>query len=230
MNRLELHPDAMQLAPELTEVQGMMPISADDRARLEESIKEDGVRDPVKGYFDEDGIFNILSGANRWDIAKHLGKMVPYEIVDPADREQFAVDENLSRRHLTTEQKRKLVAYLLTQNPEASDRQIGKLAGVSKNTSATVRAHLQSRGQIDHVTKKDTKGRTVGQKPGKKSSGEIPQLKKPPKKKSVESDKKAQLRALKSERRELEKKAKAIKAQISKLDKQISRLGGTTNG
>jgi hypothetical protein len=77
--------------------------------------------------------------------------------VDPT---KYVISVNLHRRHLTAEQKRDLIGKLLKAAPEKSDRQIGKMAQVSKNTAKSVRDELEARGEIDHVeTRTDTKGR-----------------------------------------------------------------------
>lgn len=161
--RQTLSPDACQISAELAAVQKLMPISADDRETLRESIKRDGIREPLRGYYSPDGDFQILSGVNRLEIARELGlPVVPVEVVEikQADREAFAIDENRARRQLTLDDKRRLAEWLLKRNPAMSDRQIGKLAGVSKNTAAVTRKGLEGRGQIDHVAKRaDSTGR-----------------------------------------------------------------------
>jgi hypothetical protein len=77
--------------------------------------------------------------------------------VTPLD---FVISANLHRRHLTPEQKRALIANLLKNAPEKSDRQIGEVAKASHHTVASVRADQEGRGQIAHVeTRTDTQGR-----------------------------------------------------------------------
>ena len=106
--------DKMLPAPELMAVQHLMPMSPEDRARLRDSIIEARrVRDPVTGYFDEDGIFRLLTGFNRWDISGELIReapevwgpllsKIPIEVVEHQsrrDREIYAIRDNLDRRH-----------------------------------------------------------------------------------------------------------------------------------
>ena len=164
-------PEKIKIAPELEAVQDLMPMSAEDRAALRESIERDGIREPLRGY--EIGMtFYVLSGFNRLAIACELnaeateaGKEPPFptvktQTIETADKQAFAIDENKARRQLTLPDKRRLAEWLLKRNAAKSDREIGKQAGVSKNTAAQVRKDLEARGQIDHVSKRtDSKGR-----------------------------------------------------------------------
>jgi hypothetical protein len=116
----------------------------------------------------------ILDGRNRYRAmlaAGHTpreGHFQKYKPAVPSDTPlSYVITANLHRRHLTAEQKRDLIAKLLEAQPEKSDRQIGKMARVSKNTAKSVRDEMEARGQIDHVeTRTDTKGR---KQPAKKS-------------------------------------------------------------
>ena len=79
---------------------------------------------------------------------------------------------NLHRRHLTTEQKRDLIAKLLKAKPEQSDRQIAKQVKVDNKTVGKVRAEQEAREEIPHVEKrKDTKGRKQPAKRKSKAGG-----------------------------------------------------------
>ena len=161
--RQTLSPDACQISTELADVQKLMPISDDDRETLRESIKRDGIREPLRGYYSQDGEFQILSGVNRLEIARELKlPLVPVEVVEipQADRETFAIDENRARRQLTLPDKRRLAEWLLKRNPAMSNNQAGKLAGIDDKTAGKVRAGLESRSEIPNVTKRtDSKGR-----------------------------------------------------------------------
>lgn len=233
-----VNPEACEPAPELEAVQGLMPMSSEDRQRLRESIESEGVRDPVRAYrVKGPKPYKILSGFNRWSIALEIGlDTIPLEIIETEDREGYAIEDNLARRHLTTEQKRALVVYLLKQDPTQSDRQAGKKAGVSKNTAASVRKELQARGQIDHVEKKDTQGRKVGQKPVQKSGkkAETEPTKKPekvnrsqhsePDSKPKPKTKAEQVRALKAELKATEQEIKKLQAIAKHLKKKIANV------
>jgi len=64
-------PEKAKIAPELEAVQHLMPMSADDREALRESIKKDGIREPLRGY-SVGMTFYVLSGFNRLSIAREL--------------------------------------------------------------------------------------------------------------------------------------------------------------
>lgn len=175
-------PEKAKIAPELAAVQNLMPMSADDRAALRESMKRDGIREPLRGYA-VGMTFYILSGFNRWSIAcelnaeaKEKGEKPPFplvktETIETDDREAFAIDENRARRQLTLDDKRRLAAWLLKRNPAMSDKQAGKLAGIDDKTAGKVRAGLVSRSEIPNVEKRtDSKGRkTPARKPARPS-------------------------------------------------------------
>jgi hypothetical protein len=154
---------------------------------LVDDIKVKGLIEPL-GFWNVDGQF-LLDGRNRLDALAALGLLYETEdhhlgikkwtgkkwSDHPAGRFGFAIDTrgysvgdpyaialslNVHRRHLNAEQKRDLIAKFVVANPELSDRQLGKMANASKNTAASVRDELESRGQIDHVgTRTDSKGR-----------------------------------------------------------------------
>lgn len=76
---------------------------------------------------------------------------------DPWD---FVVSANLHRRHLSIEDRKRIAAELLKARPVRSDRAIAKQTHVHHTTVATVRADLEGRGEISHVsTRTDTAGR-----------------------------------------------------------------------
>ena len=159
---------AIKIAPELKSVQSLMPISKDDKAKLFESIKKDGIRDALRGYY-KGNQFYLLSGLNRMEIAKKLGiDLVPVEELEIKikDREAYAIDENLARRQLTTKQKRALIDYMLNKNQKASSRAIAKKVGVDKNT---VEARRRSTGEIHQLERVGTDGKTRRQ-PTRQSS------------------------------------------------------------
>lgn len=72
----------------------------------------------------------------------------------------YVASLNIHRRHLSKEQKREAVAKILAANPGVSDRRIGKVVGVDGKTVAGVRAAMERRAEIPHVSLvTDTKGR-----------------------------------------------------------------------
>ena len=151
-------PDKLFLAPELLAVQGLMPISDEDRKRLKDDIEKNGVRDSLKTYIGTDGEYYVLAGATRLDIAKELAlPLVPIDVYDAPgpEREAFAIDENLARRHLTLAQKQELAKYFLKASPDKSDRSIGEMAGLDHKTVGKVRK--ESGGEIPHPEKRTGK-------------------------------------------------------------------------
>jgi len=55
---------------------------------------------------------------------------------------------NLSRRHLSQDKRRELIAEQLKDTPEKSNNQIAGALGVSDTTVGTVRSELESASQI----------------------------------------------------------------------------------
>jgi ParB-like chromosome segregation protein Spo0J len=127
-------------------------------------IKANGLISPVVVHEDM-----ILDGRNRYRACLEGGiepTFRPYTGDDPA---AYVISANIHRRHLTTEQKRDLIARLVKAQPEKSDRQIAKTAKVHHETVGTVRKQLEARGDVaESATRTDTKGR---KQPAKKKAG-----------------------------------------------------------
>lgn len=132
-----------QLLPALSEA---------EYAALRESIAEHGVRVPIE--VDEDG--NILDGHHRAAIAADLGIDCPRVVVSNLDTEQdkrtVALMLNLSRRHLTREQKREVVRASIAADPDLSDREHARRCGVSPTTVGTVRREVSKLDSPEPVT------------------------------------------------------------------------------
>jgi hypothetical protein len=114
-------------------------------------------------------VYRITDSARRdellqaWENGKNR-TLLPF-CDDPA---AYIVSANIRRRHLTAEQRREIIAKLLKENPERSDRATAKIAGVHHETVASVRENAERRGEIRHVeTRADTKGR---QQPARKKA------------------------------------------------------------
>jgi hypothetical protein len=72
----------------------------------------------------------------------------------------YVTAANLHRRHLSTEQKRDLIAKLIKATPDKSDRQIAETVKADHKTVGAVRAKQEARGEIPHVEARiDTMGR-----------------------------------------------------------------------
>jgi len=178
-----MNPSQLRMSVELEEVQHLMPMSADDRERLRKDIENSGeIRDAIKVYYDEDDNCCILGGYNRWQIAQELGwNTVPVEILNiPAeDRRMFVIMDNLARRHLTREQKSRIVEMFLKETPTVSDRTIAKKVGVDHKTVSAVRGKMVSNGEIPQLNQRDKADGKVYSIPDRKtdSKKEIPEKK-----------------------------------------------------
>ncbi len=126
------------------------PLSPDDYAALEADIIARGVLVPVE--YDEAG--NILDGHHRVQICESLGLVDWPRFV----RKGLSEDEkraharalNLSRRHLTSAQKREIIEAQLRETPSISSRAIAARFGVDHKTVSGVRRRLEQGGEIPH--------------------------------------------------------------------------------
>jgi hypothetical protein len=81
----------------------------------------------------------------------------------------YVISANIHRRHLTAEQKRELIAKLIKATPEKSDRQIAETVKASPTTVGTVRAEMETKGDVSKLdTRRDSKGR---KQPATRTSG-----------------------------------------------------------
>jgi hypothetical protein len=71
------------------------------------------------------------------------------QVTDPV---AYVISANIKRRHLTTEQKRELIAKLIKAQPEKSSRQVAKVAGVSHTHVNKVRAEMEEAGDVETVS------------------------------------------------------------------------------
>lgn len=119
------------------------PLSEAEYAALRDSIAEHGVRVPIE--VDEHG--TILDGHHRSAIAADLGIDCPQVVVSTLDTEQdkrtHALSLNLTRRHLSREQLRDVIAASITADPDLSDREHARRCGCSPTTVGTVRRSLE---------------------------------------------------------------------------------------
>lgn len=139
------------------------PLSPEDYAALEADIIARGVLVPVE--YDEAG--SILDGHHRVQICESLGLVDWPRFV----RKGLSEDEkraharalNLSRRHLTSAQKREIIEAQLKETPSISSRAIAARFGVHHSTVSSVRARLEGTGEISQLEK--TEGRDGKMRP-----------------------------------------------------------------
>ena len=130
---------------------------------LKASIAERGVDIPI--IVDDQG--NIIDGFHRHRACDELGVFCPREVRQfgsEAEKFELALRANCRRRQLNRKQREKLIEVYLVRDPQIADNSLGKLIGVSKNTVAKVRSHLEATCQIDKFEKlrgRDGKERPV---------------------------------------------------------------------
>jgi hypothetical protein len=153
---LPIHP-AAELFPRM---------SPEELKALGEDIKKNGLHVPVALWrADPNAPLQLLDGISRLDAMEMVGipfdQMKGFHTMKPeTDPYAFAISMNIERRHLTTEQKRDLIAKLIKAAPEKSDRQIAETVKADHKTVGSVRTEMEGRGEIPHVsTRTDTKGR-----------------------------------------------------------------------
>lgn len=123
----------------------IFPMMEDDQFdALVADILRHGIQTPITLYQGK-----ILDGRNRYRAAREAGyKLTAKDFRDlPSDQDpkQFVVSANAQRRQLNQEQKRKFLAWLIRDNPTASDVIIASLAGCDKKTVKSVRDELKQK-------------------------------------------------------------------------------------
>jgi|GEM_PF-1601391 len=124
--------------------------AAAEKESLKESIKRHGVLVPI--LQNSDG--TIIDGKLKKSICEELGIVTcPTEIlqVDARTAEQIRLQLNICRRNISLTSRRALAQLTLLDDPEQSDRMVGRLSGLSHRTVAAIREVLVVRGQIAQV-------------------------------------------------------------------------------
>lgn len=125
----------------IPQIDGKMPIRRVDYDRLKEGIKQRGITVPIEALPD----FRLLCGYNRVKIAKELGlKTVPviFKNIDNHKLYDYAMKDNIERRHLTADQIIEFVSEATTQESgrrkkNSRNKTVGEIAntlGVSERT------------------------------------------------------------------------------------------------
>jgi hypothetical protein len=153
--------------------QVMPPLTPEERAGLKELIRREGVQVPI--VEDEHG--NVIDGYNRvelWHELRAEGAKVPDypRIIRPglteADKRTLARTLNVARRHLSSEQKRKLIDDQLRDTPQQSNRQIADALGVDDKTVGAARNRLEATAEIPQLT--ETVGTDGKSRPARRPS------------------------------------------------------------
>jgi ParB/RepB/Spo0J family partition protein len=106
-------------------------LSLDEYEALRESIRENGVIEPV--VVDENGA--VIDGHHRVKACAELGVDYPTRVVNSMSEEQkqdLSLELNMHRRHLTREQKKELAVALREQG--WTQERIAKVIGVERST------------------------------------------------------------------------------------------------
>lgn len=146
--------------------QGIPAMLRDEYVALVADIKAHGLRQPIVVFE-----VMILDGIHRRKACIEAGveaRTVEFKGTR-AEAEAFVLSLNVHRRHLTLEQKRKLIGAELMRDPSQSDNSIAKKAKVNHSTVAAARAKVQSNCEISNKVgeRKEASGRAArGRKPG----------------------------------------------------------------
>jgi hypothetical protein len=122
-------------------IQPMPDMDPEELEAMRTDIAERGVQVPVD-VIREVGYWLVVDGNNRAAIAAELAQKVPIRPVPGlmmSDAMSYALRVNVARRHLTSRQKRELIAAALRHDRTRSDAAIARLLGVSDKTVAAVR-------------------------------------------------------------------------------------------
>jgi hypothetical protein len=198
---LPIHP-ACELFP---------PMAPDELRALGEDIAKNGLTSPIALWCaDKRAPAVLLDGRNRLDaIEANTGCQVQVVLepihqrssttlwsikagewisddklvvldgsVDPFD---YVVSANIRRRHLSIEDKDRLIVQLLKADPAKSNRTVAKLTDTSHPHVAKVRAELEKSGDVETVTTAvDTKGRKQPARKSKPQSKAKPRAERTP--------------------------------------------------
>jgi DNA-binding Lrp family transcriptional regulator len=159
----------------------LFPLMPPDQLRvLGEDIKKNGLTSPIVLWRSHpQAPVQLLDGRNRLD-AIEIATGSPAVVGAPSitagedflacnkvivldksvDPFPYVVSANIHRRHLTIEDKDRLIVQLLKADPTTSNRQVAKLTDASHPHVAKVPEHAEKAGDVETVTTSvDTKGR-----------------------------------------------------------------------
>ena len=131
---------------------------------LVNDIREHGLIDPIMLHSDG----SILDGRNRYRACLEAGVDPVYDTWSGNGSEAaLVISRNIHRRHLTRDQKHKLIAALLKEIPERSNRQIAKDVKADHKTVGAERSKLEATGEIPQLDK--TMGADGKERPSKRA-------------------------------------------------------------
>jgi len=186
---LPIHP-AAELFPLMSEAE-LKELAAD--------IDKHDLKELVCLYDDPELGVCVLDGRNRFDALELLKWEAGGRAHEPPSEERrlptglyqwverkvdpyaYVLSKNVHRRHLTSDQKRDLIAVLAAK-PELSNRRIADQLKVDPKTVGAVRSEKEGRGEIPHVAKRiDQKGRKQpAQRRARTPKAAAPKVKKEP--------------------------------------------------
>ncbi len=140
--------------------QVMPPLSDDELARSRPTSRSAASSSPV--VVDQHG--RLLYGHHRHAIAARLGIECPTEVrhvADDEDARATALALNLTRRHLSREQRRELIAKEIAAKPDDSDRAIARRFGCSPSTVGAVRRGLSNLDTDESATEPMTRAEAL---------------------------------------------------------------------
>ena len=166
----------------------LFPLMTPDELRsLGEDILKNGMTSPIVLWeADENTPAVLLDGRNRLDAIElvigppkvnrwsvfvdgRLNRGLVDTFAGHVDPYAHVISANIHRRHLTTEQKRELIAKLIKAQPEKSDRQIGEMIKADHKTVGAVRAEKEATGEISSVEKRIGMDGKARKRPAKKN-------------------------------------------------------------
>jgi hypothetical protein len=147
------------------------PLDIDLYQKLREDIRLRGIQVPI---LVDSATGEVIDGRQRKQIAAELKiKAIPTIHVGrltEVERADLRLAINLYRRHLSRAQMREMIAWVLKQRPEASDRSLADGCGVDHKTVDGVRKRLESTGEIPQLDARrgtNAKRRRGSQKPNR---------------------------------------------------------------
>jgi ParB-like chromosome segregation protein Spo0J len=150
--KLEFHPIAE-----------MFPLmEGEEFDALVADIKANGLCEPIVLHEGK-----VLDGRNRYQACRKAGVKPKFKVSELIHPASYVISANICRRHLTAEQKREVLAKLVAMQPEKSDRQLAKEAGVDHKIIAKARRTAEATGEASPVAKRtgaDGKARNLPKK------------------------------------------------------------------